>query len=311
MNQVPWQVFVAMLLVIVTVIALFIRATSKNPAGRTKALRIAAVSGGLTIFVLILGSTTIVSTRNIGVVTTFGRPGATLSKGLHIKAPWQSVTEMNGTIQIDNHTREAATTVRLGNNSTANVDNSVRWRIQPAAADELFLDYREFDNVRDNLVTRELRAALNEVFSDFDPLAPENSEGANVQALGDQVAEKLRTKVGGQIEIINVIVPLVNYDQATQDRINALNVEKANTSRRTARQDRRGRGPRQRNPGRVGDQRPQRSGQQVPGRRAGGAHQPAGLLAEHHGGANCAGAVTFGVFRYAWGDLCGTILMCA
>ena len=56
---------------------------------------------------------------------------------------------------------------------------------------------------------------------------------------------------------------------------------------------------------------PKRSGQQVPGRRAGGAHQPAGLLAEHHGGANCAGAVTFGVFRYAWGDLCGTILVCA
>jgi hypothetical protein len=47
-----------------------------------------------------------------------------------------------------------ATTVRLGNNSTAFVDNSVRWRIQPAAADELFLDYRQFENVRDNLVTR-------------------------------------------------------------------------------------------------------------------------------------------------------------
>ncbi len=105
----------------------------------------------------------------------------------------------------------------------------MRWRIQPAAADELFLDYRDFENVRDNLVTRELRAALNEVFSDFDPPAPENSDGANVQTLGDQVAEKLRTKVGGQIEIINVIVPLVNYDEATQDRINALNVEKANT----------------------------------------------------------------------------------
>lgn len=224
-----WQVFVAMLLAIVTVIALLMRATSKNPAGRTRATRIAAVAGGLTIFVLILGSTTIVSTRNIGVVTTFGRPGGTLTNGLHWKAPWQSVTEMNGTIQIDNHTGDAATTVRLGNNSTAYVDNSVRWRIQPAAADELFLDYREFDNVRDNLVTRELKAALNEVFSGFDPLAPENSEGANVQALGDQVAEKLRTKVGGQIEIINVIVPLVNYDQATQDRINALNVEKANT----------------------------------------------------------------------------------
>lgn len=218
-----------MLLVIVTVIALLMRATSRSEAGRTRAMRIAVVAGGLAIFVLILGSTTIVSTRNIGVVTTFGRPSGTLSNGLHAKAPWQSVTEMNGTIQIDNHTGDAATTVRLGNNSTAFVDNSVRWRIQPAAADELFLDYRDFENVRDNLVTRELRAALNEVFSDFDPLAPENSDGANVQALGDDVAEKLRGKVGAQIEIINVIVPLVNYDEATQSRINALNVEKANT----------------------------------------------------------------------------------
>lgn len=218
-----------MLLLIITVIALLVRATTNNAAGKTRALRVAVIAGALTIFVLILGSTTIVSTRNVGVVTTFGRPSGTLSNGLHIKAPWQNVTEMNGTIQIDNHTGENATTVRLGNNSTAYVDNSVRWRIQPAAADELFLDYREFDNVRDNLVTRELRAALNEVFADFDPLAPENSEGTNVQALGDETAKKLRAKVGDQVEIINVIVPLVNYDEATQSRINALNVEKANT----------------------------------------------------------------------------------
>ncbi|HEX2284677.1 MAG TPA: SPFH domain-containing protein [Mycobacterium sp.] len=225
----PWHIWVAILLLVVTVFALFARAMSKNPAGRTTALRVAVVAGGLTILVVILGSTTIVSARNVGVVTTFGRPSGTLSNGIHMKAPWQSVTEMDGTIQIDNHTGDAGTTVRLGNNSTAVVDNSVRWRIQPAAADELFLDYRQFENVRDNLVTRELRAALNEVFADFDPLAPENVEGANVQALGDEVADKLRTKVGGQIEILNVIVPLVNYDQATQDRINALNVEKANT----------------------------------------------------------------------------------
>lgn len=187
-----------MLLVIVTVIALLVRVTSKADAGRTRAMRVAVASGGLLVFVLILGSTTIVSTRNIGVVTTFGRPGGTLSNGLHAMAPWQSVTEMNGTIQIDNHTGEAATTVRLGNNSTAFVDNSVRWRIQPAAADELFLDYRDFENVRDNLVTRELRAALNEVFANFDPLAPENSDGTNVQALGDDVADKLRSKVAGR-----------------------------------------------------------------------------------------------------------------
>ena len=63
------------------------------------------------------------------------------------------------------------------------------------------------------------------MFSDLDPLAPVNSDGANVQALGDQVGRE----VTDQIEIINVIVPLVNYDEATQDRMNAVNVEKANT----------------------------------------------------------------------------------
>jgi hypothetical protein len=74
-----------------------------------------------------------------------------------------------------------------------------------------------------------LRAAFNQVFAWFDPLAPENAEDANMRALGDEVADKPRSKVGDQIDILNVIVPLVNYDQATQDRMNALNVEKPNT----------------------------------------------------------------------------------
>jgi hypothetical protein len=110
------------------------------------------------------------------------------------------------------------------------------------------------------------------------PLAPENSDGANVQP----------------------------------PRINALNVEKANTRvaerrAKTAEAEARANGILAAS---VTDDA-QRADQQVPGRRAGGAHQPAGLLAEHHGRANCAGPVTFGVFRYAWSDLCGTILVCA
>jgi hypothetical protein len=74
-----------------------------------------------------------------------------------------------------------------------------------------------------------LRAAPTKVFAWVDPLAPENVESANMRALGDEVAGKLPSKVGDPIDILNAIVPLVNYDQAIQDRMNALNVEKANT----------------------------------------------------------------------------------
>ena len=225
----PWEIYAAIALLLLAAFGLVSRAMASDEAGHVRGTRIAIGAGALTVLVLIVGSTTIVSTRNIGVVTTLGKPSGTLGNGLHMKAPWQSVTEMDGAIQIDNHTGEYATMVRLGNNSTAYVDNSVRWRIQAAAADSLFLDYRDFDNVRENLVTRELRAALNEVFSDFDPLAPENVEGTDVQALGNDVADNLRAKVGDQVDIINVIIPLVSYDEATQGRINALNAERANT----------------------------------------------------------------------------------
>jgi hypothetical protein len=87
-------------------------------------------------------------------------------------------------------------------------------------------------------------------------------------------------------------VPLVNYDQATQDRINALNVEKANT--------------------RVAEQRAKSAGAEAraneilaasvsntpnvlvskcldAARESG--HQAAGLLAEHRRGADGAGEV--------------------
>jgi hypothetical protein len=115
------------------------------------------------------------------------------------------------------------------------------------------------------------------------------------------VAEKLRAKVGGQIAVINVIVPLTNYDEATQHRINALNVEKANT--------------------RVAEERAKTAAAEAttneilaasvsndPARES--RISPLGGWPNHHGGANCAGPVTFGVFRFAWSDFCGTILVC-
>ena len=85
----PWQVWVTIILLIVTLVAVLGMLGAKNPAAKTRSLRIAVVAGVITLFVLILGSTTIVSARNIGVVTTFGRPSGTLSNGLHWKAPWQ------------------------------------------------------------------------------------------------------------------------------------------------------------------------------------------------------------------------------
>lgn len=201
---------------------------------------LAAVVLGLLL--LATSCVTQVTTKNVGVVTSFGRPVGALGNGLHLKAPWHKVTEFDAAVQTDSHKSKdndsTCTDIRIGNQSVACVDNSVRWRIVQDSADDLYRDYREFENVRDSLVTRELDAALNEVFADYDPLAGVDTNGAStapsLDQLSEEVTARLRQKVGNQVEVLSVIIPLVSFDKTTQDKINDYQAELANT--RIARQ---------------------------------------------------------------------------
>lgn len=196
--------------------------------------------GLLTVLVTVLSTTAIVPTREIGVVTSFGRPVDVLSNGLHLKAPWQKVNKLDGTIQTDNFTGEdRAIDVRIGNGSTAGVDATIRWRIKLDAGKELYQDYRQMENIRDSLVTRELKAALNEVLGDYDPLASvkqgtsadgtTTSAGVDLNAFSQLVQDALAKRVGDDVEVKSVILPIVRFDQQTQEKINAYQAEVANT----------------------------------------------------------------------------------
>lgn len=199
----------------------------------------------LSMLLLGLSSYTIVSTKNVGVVTSFGRPVGSLDNGFHLIAPWDKVTELDGAIQTDSHAgtdpkdTSPCTSVRIAHQSVACVDNSIRWRIQPGAADRLFRDYKDFANIRDSLVTRELSAALNTVFKDYDPLATDekgNSISPSQDTLSEAVTKLLQAQIGEDIDVKNVIVPIVHFDDQTQGRINALQAEVANTRIATQKQ---------------------------------------------------------------------------
>lgn len=150
--------------------------TAGKPVAEINFSKLARLVGfGLTaiaIFLIVAASLVQVPTKEFGVVTTFGRPVRTLSNGLHWIAPWQKVTHIDAAIQTDNHTtdKHGCIKVRIAHQATACVDTSIRWRIQDGAANALFQDYRDFANIRDSLVTRDLNAALNKVFENFDPL---------------------------------------------------------------------------------------------------------------------------------------------
>lgn len=223
--------------VVSTLMARRLRARAK-PAGPAIG---AAVLLGLVAFVVgVVSMTAIVPTREIGVVTAFGRPVDVWSNGLHFKAPWQKVNKLDGTIQTDNFTgADRAIDIRIGNGSTSGVDATIRWRIRLDAGKELYQDYRQMENIRDSLVTRELKAALNEVLGDYDPLASvkagigsdgaTTSAGVDLNAYSNKVHEALSKRVGEDVEVLSVILPIIRFDQQTQEKINAYQAEVANT----------------------------------------------------------------------------------
>lgn len=183
-----------------------------------------------------------VSTKNVGVVSTFGAPGENLDNGLHFVLPWQKVTELDAAIQTDSHAGQDDTpciTVRIARQATACVDISVRWQLQQSSAHQVFQDYREFSNLRESLVTRELGATSTEVFKEYDALAVDadgNSTAPSNDKLSQQATTILQNKAGGQILILNVIVNHVGLDEPTQRKLNEQNAELANTRIATQKQ---------------------------------------------------------------------------
>lgn len=185
----------------------------------------------LAIVLTTLASFTTVPTKEFGIVTAFGKPVGALTNGLHAKAPWNNVTTIDAAIQTDPYKQGnpdknfECITVRIAHQATACVDTTVSWRIKDGAADALFQNYRDFSNIRFNLVTRQLNAKLNNAFEGYDPLAIDDSGNATapeLSTLASQVTQSLQSTIGDQIDSINVTIPVVHYDDNTTQKVNAL-----------------------------------------------------------------------------------------
>ena len=209
----------------------------KQPNWTPRAARITgAATVALAVLIQVASCITVVQPRTVGIKTAFGKPTGSLSNGLHAKAPWESVTKLDGAKQNDIYRDGGENTrgsieVRLGNDAKASVDASLQWQLKVDRAEELFMDYRTFEGIQSNLVDRNFRAALNEVMSGYDPLSQESVDAGDdtLAVLSQQTLERMRAKVGGQIEVHSVTIPIINFDDATQARIDELQSEIART----------------------------------------------------------------------------------
>ena len=87
MGSLPW-LFLFTILAVVAFIGVYIAAgATRKPSIK----KVGHVFVGLSLVLLLLSSLTVVGTRRIGVVTSFGKPNGTYSNGIHLKKPWEKV----------------------------------------------------------------------------------------------------------------------------------------------------------------------------------------------------------------------------
>lgn len=226
--------FMTILIGALLIIGLLVLAGSKL-TDRSDEKRVAKGVGAallaLGVIIGAVGSTTIVQPRTVGVKVALGKPTGVVGNGFHVKAPWEKVEKLDGSVQNDVYSGDSSISVRLGNNSRATVDASIQWRLKTDEAMQVFLDYKTFEGIQSNLVDRNFRTALNEAFAEYDPLnytSPEEG-GKALSELSAKVQENMTAKVGKQIEVRSVSLPLIAFDEATQKRIDDLQSESAKT----------------------------------------------------------------------------------
>ena len=215
-----------------------------NSSGTRRAL---VLVPAVVIGLLMAGSScfAIIQAKNVGVLTSFGKPVASLDAGFHWKAPWQKVTELDGTKITNKYEGKDAIEVRIGDGTTAGVETAIRWSIVGEKADQIYADYRSDDvneTVRESLVETVYKNAINQVLGSYNPteglraVDPQKvtaiSFTPDLDALSQQVTESMRERVaesGGYVQVEFATISQVRLSETTQKKINEFQAEIART----------------------------------------------------------------------------------
>jgi hypothetical protein len=245
-----WCVIVA--LAVITWLCTF-AVSRPAPRRRTRVAAVAAFTIATVAF-LLPSTFTVVSTKNLAVLTVAGRPDGELDNGFHWKQPWQHPTEIDDAIQTDVYASDqqnlgvaqggATDTcihVRVAGQIEACANVAIRWQIRPSGVDYLFRNFRDFVNIQDNLVLRDLQQAMNEALSSFNPLLvdqngnaagePLSTTAQDAKSYSHDVAAIMQRDIGRWIAVPRngVIISFLNYDQKVNEKISEVQSQVART----------------------------------------------------------------------------------
>jgi regulator of protease activity HflC (stomatin/prohibitin superfamily) len=181
---------------------------------------------------------TTVSAKNAGVLVTFGKVSdRTLSPGLAVKAPWQKVIEIDGTIQTDQYDAGNPLIARIGDGSQSPISLTIRWSVIETEANRVYEGFRSNDptaSFRDAVISSNLAASVQETLSGYNPIAQvEKDDGSTSNSLSlspdysklaTDIEDYMRAQLGDHpmAQIESVTVSYVGLSDGTQKKVDDL-----------------------------------------------------------------------------------------
>lgn len=218
--------FVAGLVLIIFGFVALIVAFFRDPDDKAITFFSAGVALSVAVLCLIGASVHRVPVRNVGIVMSFSKPtGETTGAGLNWTKPWETISDFDASIQTADHLGDRqCITVRTGTQATACIDNKVRWQVKATSAPKLFFDYKtDFNNMRKNYFEAELQSVMSEEFATYNPLANiDVTTGIikfDLNTLATRIKTKLEARIGSDIIVHSVNIPLIRHDPKTEENI--------------------------------------------------------------------------------------------
>lgn len=244
---------IALIILAIAAIAITVGLLADDPA----ALGIGAVAVLVAGVFGVVASMSIVPTRNVGIVTTWGKPtGRTTGAGLQWTAPWSDVDDWDASGQTWAHLGDQCVWVTVKGPRSMCVPVQVEWSALPENAPANWAAFKEadgksrFETWVSRRVDPQMTAALITAFAGFDPFAGVDPKTGDVPVPNlnanyrQPLADALTAVLGQDITIKGIAFGTPVYDKPTADALalygqkvlagRNLDVDKVNAAKRKA-----------------------------------------------------------------------------
>ncbi|QXE37237.1 prohibitin family protein [Streptomyces sp. GMY02] len=232
--------FVLAILLIVTAVVLGV--VGRSRAGGLKVW--AALAGVAGVGFGVVSCVYVVSAYEVGVPVLFGKIGAPLTSGMHLKTPFTEVTSFS-TRPVDlNLNDKDVVEVRSSQGGVLYADVTVKWAVTPANAVELYRLAGSQDAIQERLVLPDSREIIRNVFAKH---KSEEGYASGRQTIAAEIEAQIKERLKPRgIDVTNVnlrnvrpsdqlqqqIDKKLQQEQATERAVEAARTAKAESERR-------------------------------------------------------------------------------